>query len=271
MDENESPDSMLLISYEAILECSKCNTIKDLNLERMYQCTEFNCRAIFCEQCGTDYEMRCPKPFKQGTGYYPDLVSIYYSEQKYPCKNQFFGCQGKFYKKDKDLHEEMCSFNPGPLVPLRCPFTDCSCQCNCLEISQHLTGQHELNYIFNYDNECFILCYHLENIGNWGTPLPIYAYDKTFYQIAYYEPEYKILHFWLYLLGNRQQAREYSYNYKIISKHEEFDHIGRVHSLEEDHKSIIENRDTFALGIFFTQRLLNDSQNIEVFVKINPI
>ena len=266
----ESQESMLLISYEAILECSNCKKTKDLNLEKMYQCTEFKCRSIFCEQCAIDFEMQCPKPF--GTsGYLPDLVCIYFYEQKYPCKNHVWGCEETFPKKEKELHEDKCDFNPGPLVLLNCPFTNCEWECNCLEISQHLIGKHDLNYAFNYDEECFILCYEPENIQNWGTPLPIYAFDKTFYQIAYYDTEFKILHFWLYLLGNRDDARAFIYRYKIIGSHEEFGHVGQVQSLQEDCKSIVDNRNTFALGILFTHRLLNENKNIEVFVKINQV
>ena len=264
-----SEESMLLISYEAILECSNCKTTKDLNLEKMYQCTEFRCRAIFCEQCAiVDFEMQCPKPFggssnTGGSKYLPDLVSIHYSEPK--SKNQDLDCQ------ETDPDDDKCDVNPCPLVPLKCPFTNCQWECNCLEIPQHLLDAHNLNYAFNYDDECFILCYELENIQNWGTPLPIYAFDKTFYQIAYYDTEFKILHFWLYLLGDRDDARKFIYRYRIIDTHEEFGHVGQAQSLQEDCQSIVENRDTFALGILFTHRLLNENKNIEVFVKINQV
>ena len=136
-----------------------------------------------------------------------------------------------------------------------------------MDIYEHLDENHSVNYYFDYTKD-FILCYELENLKNWGNPVPIYAYDNTFYQVAYYDSEFRHLNLWLYLLGDYKEAEKYSFSYRISVKNEEFEHFGHVQSLEENYEEIIFKRNAFQFGLPFFERILKNNSNIELVLNI---
>ena len=91
----------------------------------------------------------------------------------------------------------------------------------------------------------------------------------TFFRVG--QVKNRVVHFWLYIFGSPEQAKNYNYQMTATNFEEEFTYKGKVLTLDEDFESILARQGMLSVGIEAARRMKNEENGLEIKLVINSL
>ena len=234
------------------LVCHVCKGHARPGEKRWYRCLNLH---HICQECkGKEEKCSCGQPISlEYCKIIEDLLSV--EGLKFNCNNTKNGCKEALVENALEQHESECIYR---LVP--CPY-DAMWEDGCGEriafqkVIQHFEYEH-----LNESNEVLevlpridlskIQTGNLNELGLSGNDCYDDPYKCTLNNQTFLfggKTTDKIVYQWVYILGSPDEAKNFSYTFKLIGRKSENSFKGKVASIDEDFDTLFESGKCFAI------------------------
>jgi len=181
-----------------------------------------------------------------------------------PCEFRTYGCRVEIQYKDKEVHERACKFRP-----YICPYIECDHKLAFGAVVEHVSTAHREECRRSDGPEItasmILIGMYFGGDGAWS-PRVITCFGKTFFDVALTRDRW--LHHWVWLLGEEEEASQYTYEITAFKGNTKYVYGSEVASLRTSDDEIVSEGKCLSISDAIGRRL-RDGDKIRYKLKLN--
>jgi len=255
--EEEEPSRLMLPDdLKQNLECPVCTRI---SLPPIMQCRNGH---VTCNPCRLKVQS-CPMCREIDI----DIRNLFAEKavtfMSIPCEYKTHGCTVEIQYKDKEVHERSCKFRP-----YICPYIECDHKLAYGAVVEHVSSAHREECRRSDGPEItasmILIGMYFGGDGAWS-PRVITCFGKTFFDVALTRDRW--LHHWVWLLGEEEEAANYTYEITAFKGNTKYVYGSEVASLRTSDDEIVSEGKCLSISDAIGRRL-RDGDKIRYKLKL---
>lgn len=219
---------MLYEDTKLQLECPVCNKIC---LPPIMQCRNGH---VTCNTC-RDKVRSCPTCREIDINIRNLFAERAVAHMTIACEFANYGCNHEMPYREREQHQRQCKYRP-----FRCPYIECGRDFATNQVVPHVYDEHKEDCRTSDGPEITASMILVGNFfggdGAWS-PRVISCFGRTFFDVALTRD--KLLHHWVWLLGEEEEAQDYTYEITAFKGNVRYSYAGEVASLRSSDEEIV--------------------------------
>jgi len=254
--ENASSRLVLPDDLRQNLECPVCARI---SVPPIMQCRNGH---VTCNQCRLKVQS-CPMCREIDI----DIRNLFAEKavtfMSLPCEFRTYGCKVEIQYNDKELHERTCKYRP-----YICPYIECDHKLAFGAVVDHVSSAHREECRRSDGPEItasmILIGMYFGGDGAWS-PRVITCFGKTFFDVALTRDKW--LHHWVWLLGEDEEAANFTYEITAFKGNTKYVYGSEVASLRTSDDEIVSEGKCLSISDAIGRRL-RDGDKIRYKLKL---